>query len=96
MYLPTLFIPLCGFASIASALPATDPDQSIAEIIPSPRLPSLESLNITSRQLFEMGLPKNCMFFSMHQNTADKINTFSNELKKHTASRYFRAFVWSR
>ena len=45
-----------------SALPTTqNAVQSYPEVIPGPGLPSLESLNLTSAQLYEMPLPKPSM-----------------------------------
>jgi hypothetical protein len=46
---------LLGLASIQGAIAAP---KVYPEVIPGPGLPSLASLNVTSAQLYEMGIPE--------------------------------------
>jgi hypothetical protein len=48
---------LAGLAALQGVLAAPSPNV-LPELIPGPGLPSLAELNITTAQLYEMGLPK--------------------------------------
>lgn len=57
-HIATIMLALASFQA-TSALPA--PETVYPEVIPGPGLPSLASLNLTSAELYQMGLPK-CMY----------------------------------
>lgn len=49
--------------SLAAAAPAAE--SKYPEVIPGPGLPSLESLGLTSEQLYTMPIPKECKYFTL-------------------------------
>ena len=56
---------------IVSAVPTPDNVvQSYPELIPGPGLPSLESLNLTVAQLYEMGKPESSMSYYYYSRTS--------------------------